>query len=116
MKHLCFFKWEPGTTTEQQTALFQAWMTLPAIMPHCVAVSCGEAIRWEHGEKNGFHAGLVVDLALSSGDGVAEIDTYATSDAYQKINAEFLAPIRKDYVVMDYAEHGDHVLQSSSKL
>ena len=74
-------------------------------MGHCVAVSCGEAIRWAHGEKRGFDAGLVVDLALTSSDGMSEIRDYAFSDEYQKINDGFLAPIRKDYVVMDFAEH-----------
>ena len=48
---------------------------------------------------------MVVDLALTSCDGMAEISDYAFSDEYQKINDGFLAPIRKDYVVMDFAEH-----------
>ena len=105
MKHICFFKWEAGTTKAQQRALFQEWKGLMQSLAHCVAVSCGEAIRWAHGEKRGFDAGLVVDLALSSSDGMSEISDYAFSDAYQKINDGFLAPIRKDYVVMDFAEH-----------
>lgn len=105
MKHLVFFQWEDGTTHAQQEALFKAWKELPQVMPFCVAVSCGEAIRWKKGEKRGFHAGLVVDLALTSMDGVQEIAAYATSAAYQKINDQLLAPIRKGYVVMDYAEH-----------
>ena len=57
------------------------------------------------GEKRGYHAGLIVDLALTSSDGVKEISDYANSDAYQKINTELLAPMRKAYVVMDFAEH-----------
>jgi hypothetical protein len=106
MKHVCFFKWHPGTTAKQQVALFNAWKSLTESMTHCVSVSCGEAIRWSNGEKRGFHAGLVVDLALVSGDGVDEIQRYAFSKEYQSINDKFLAPIRKDYAVMDYAVHG----------
>lgn len=105
MKHICFFKWEDGTTKAQQRALFREWKGLVRSMGHCVAVSCGEAVRWAHGEKRGFDAGLVVDLALSSSDGMSEISDYAFSDEYQQINDGFLAPIRKDYVVMDFAEH-----------
>ena len=105
MKHICFFKWEHGTTPEQENALFAAWKTLPQNMEHCLAVSCGSAIRWKYGEQLGFDAALVVDLELSSSDGVSEIATYATSDTYQKSNDEFLAPIRNKYVVMDYAVH-----------
>lgn len=105
MKHICFFKWEQGTTPDQENALFSAWKTLPQNMEHCLAVSCGSAIRWKYGEQLGFDAALVVDLELSSSDGVSEIATYATSDTYQKINDEFLAPIRNKYVVMDYAVH-----------
>ena len=105
MKHLVFFKWEKGTTAAQEKALFDAWKTLPNNMPHCLAVSCGHALRWKRGENRGFDAALVVDLALSSSDGVEEIATYATSETYAKINEAFLAPIRKSYVVMDYAEH-----------
>jgi len=108
MKHLVFFQFEDGTTDAQRSALFAAWKGLQGTTlkgTHCVAVSCGNAIRWEFGEKRGFHAGLIVDLLLSSSDGVKEISNYATSDDYQKINNELLAPIRKSYVVMDYAEH-----------
>lgn len=105
MKHLVFFQWEEGTTEAQQRELFAAWKTLPGTLPHCLAVSCGAAQRWRRGESRGFHAGLVVDLALTSSDGVEEIAAYATSPEYQKINDAQLAPIRKKYVVMDYAEH-----------
>ena len=38
--------------------------------------------------------------------GVDELQRYAFSKEYQSINEKFLAPIRKDYAVMDYAEHG----------
>lgn len=38
MKHLCFFKWEKGTTKEQQEALFAAWKGLTTSMPHCVSI------------------------------------------------------------------------------
>jgi hypothetical protein len=72
-------------------------------MAHCVAVSCGEAIQWEYGDKRGFHAGLVVDLALSSSDGVKEIADYATSEDYQKNNDDLLGPIRRSCVVMGCA-------------
>lgn len=105
MKHICFFKWEANTTRAQQQALFKEWKGLVRSMSHCVAVSCGEAIRWAYGEKRGFNAGLVVDLALSSSDGMSEIRDYAYSNEYQQINDGFLAPIRNDYVVMDFAEH-----------
>lgn len=105
MKHLVFFQFEEGTTEVQRSALFGAWKGLTKQLPHVLAVSCGEPIRWDRGEKRGWHAGLVVDLLLSSSDGVKEIADYATSDAYQKINAELLAPIRKNYVVIDFAEH-----------
>jgi hypothetical protein len=108
MKHLCLFQFEEEATPAQVRSLFAAWKRLQGTVlkeTPCVAVSCGEAIRWEFGEKRGFHAGLVVDLALSSSDGVQEIADYATSADYQKINDELLAPIRKSYVVMDYAEH-----------
>lgn len=105
MKHLVFFQWEEGTTPAQREALYTAWKGLPAQLPHVLAVSCGDAVRWEKGEKRGYHAGLIVDLALTTGDGVQEISDYANSDAYQKINAELLAPMRKAYVVMDFAEH-----------
>ena len=105
MKHLVFFKWEDGTTAAQEKALFDAWKTLPKNMSYCLAVSCGHALRWKRGENRGFDAALVVDLALSSSDGVEEIAAYATSETYGKINEKFLAPIRKSYVVMDYAEH-----------
>mmetsp|Transcript_126511 Transcript_126511/g.369653 ORF Transcript_126511/g.369653 Transcript_126511/m.369653 type:complete len:251 (-) Transcript_126511:53-805(-) len=105
MKHLVFFQFEEGTTQAQRSALFAAWRALPGQLPHVLAVSCDEPIRWDRGEKRGFHAGLVVDLALSSCDGVQEISDYANSEAYQKINGALLAPIRKSYVVMDFAEH-----------
>lgn len=114
MKHVCFFKWHPGTTAEQQVALFDAWKSLTESMSHCISVSCGEAVRWSHGENRGFHAGLVVDLALASGDGVDEIGRYAFSKEYQSINEKFLAPIRKDYGVMDYAVHGGHGMGSGT--
>lgn len=105
MKHLVFFQFEDGTTQAQRSALFAAWRSLPEQLPHVLAVSCDEPIRWDRGEKRGYHACLVVDLALSSSDGVQEISDYANSDAYQKINTELLAPVRKSYVVMDFAEH-----------
>lgn len=105
MKHLVFFEFHDGTTQAQAAELFAAWKDLPRQLPHVLAVSCGEPIRWDRGEKRGFHAGLVVDLALSSSDGVKEIKDYANSDAYQQINAALLAPVRKSYVVMDFAEH-----------
>lgn len=105
MRHLVFFQFEDNTTQAQRSALFDAWRGLPAQLPHVLAVSCGEPIRWERGESRGYHAGLIVDLALSSSDGVKEISDYANSEAYQKINASLLAPIRKSYVVMDFAEH-----------
>jgi len=105
MKHLVFFEFDEKTTTKHREALFAAWRSLPKQLPHVLAVSCGEPIRWERGDKHGYHAGLTVDLALSSSDGVPEICDYANSDAYQKINAELLAPIRKRYTVMDFAEH-----------
>mmetsp|Transcript_86527 Transcript_86527/g.217906 ORF Transcript_86527/g.217906 Transcript_86527/m.217906 type:complete len:251 (+) Transcript_86527:46-798(+) len=105
MKHLVFFQFEEGTTKAQCNKLFDAWRGLPTQLPHVLAVSCDEPIRWERGENRGFHAGLIVDLALSSSDGVQEIVDYATSEAYQTINKELLAPIRKSYVVMDIAEH-----------
>jgi len=105
MKHLVFFKFEEGATQAHRSALYAAWKGLPEQLSHVLAVSCGEAIRWDHGENRGFDCGLIVDLALSSSDGVQEISDYANSDAYQKINAELLAPIRKSYVVMDFAEH-----------
>lgn len=105
MKHLVFFQFEEGTTETQRSTLFAAWKNLTKQLPHVLAVSCGEPIRWDRGDKRGWHAGLVVDLLLSSSDGVKEIAEYATSDAYQKINAELLAPIRKNYVVIDFAEH-----------
>ena len=118
MKHICFFQWEDGTTQAQQAALFNAWktLTLPGVMPHCLAVSCGEAIRWKHGDNRGFRAGLVVDLALESGDGVPEIAEYATSEAYGNINATYLAPIRKDYIVMDFAVHAHRSMGAVAKL
>ena len=118
MKHICFFQWEDGTTQAQQAALFNAWktLTLPGVMPHCLAVSCGEAIRWKHGDNRGFRAGLVVDLALESGDGVPEIAEYATSEAYGNINATYLAPIRKDYIVMDFAIHANRSMGAVAKL
>lgn len=105
MKHLVFFQFEEGTTQAQRTALFAAWRALPEKLPHVLAVSCDEPIRWDKGEKRGYHAGLVVDLALTSSSGVQEISDYANSDAYQQINTALLAPIRKAYVVMDFAEH-----------
>jgi len=105
MKHLVFFEFEKGTTQAQRTELFAAWKDLPNKLPHVLAVSCDEPIRWDKGEKRGYHAGLVVDLALSSSDGVQEIKDYANSEAYQSINTALLAPIRKAYVVMDFAEH-----------
>jgi len=105
MKHLVFFEFEEGTTQAQCSALFAAWKALPQQLPHVLAVSCDEPIRWDKGEKRGYHAGLVVDLAMSSSDGVKEIADYAFSDAYQEINKALLAPIRKSYVVMDFAEH-----------
>lgn len=115
MKHVVFFQWEPGTTQEQQSALFAAWKGLQGTSvrkpgattapTQVLAVSCGEAVRWEFGEKRGFDAGLIVDLALATADGVREISDYANSDAYQTINSELLAPMRKAYVVMDFAEH-----------
>jgi len=106
MKHLVFFEFNEGTSKAHRDALFAAWRNLPSQLPHVLAVSCDEPIRWERGDKRGYHAGLVVDLALTSSDGVKEIADYANSDAYQKINADLLAPIRKKYVVMDFAEHG----------
>eukprot|EP00930_Biecheleria_cincta_P000894 TRINITY_DN102087_c0_g1_i1.p1 TRINITY_DN102087_c0_g1~~TRINITY_DN102087_c0_g1_i1.p1 ORF type:complete len:275 (+),score=51.91 TRINITY_DN102087_c0_g1_i1:73-825(+) len=105
MKHLVFFQFEEAATQAQRSALFAAWRALPDQLPHVLAVSCGEPIRWDRGDKRGFHAGLVVDLALSSSDGVQEICEYANSHAYQKINSTLLAPIRKNYVVIDFAEH-----------
>lgn len=105
MKHLVFFKWTEDATRAQRDALYAAWKGLTKRLPHVLAVSCGDAERWEFGEKRGFDAGLIVDLALTTSDGVSEIAAYATSEEYQKINAELLAPIRKSYVVMDYAEH-----------
>jgi hypothetical protein len=109
MKHLVFFEFEEGTTEAQISELFAAWRTLPEKLPHVLAVSCGKPIRWDKGDKRNFHAGLVVDLEMTSADGVQEISDYANSDAYQKINAELLAPIRKSYVVMAFAEHGDNM-------
>lgn len=105
MKHLVFFQFEEGTTEAQRTTLFAAWKGLTKQLPHVLAVSCGVPIQWRSGDKHGWHAGLVVDLALSSSDGVEEIADYATSDEYQKINTDLLAPIRKNYVVIDFAEH-----------
>ena len=66
MKHLCFFKWQDGTTPAQQKALFAAWKGLPGVIAHCVAVSCGEAVRWKHGENRGFHAGLILESFLQN--------------------------------------------------
>ena len=102
MKHIVFFQFELGTTHEQTSALFTAWRGLPKSLSHVLAVSCDNSIGTDN---RGYHACLVVDLQLSSCDGVQEISDYANSDAYQKINKELLAPIRKSYVVMDFAEH-----------
>lgn len=109
MKHLVFFEFEEETTETQVSELYAAWMALPEKLPHVLAVACGTPIRWDMGDKRGWHAGLVVDLEMTSADGVQEISDYANSDAYQKINTELLAPIRKTYVVMDFAEHGDNM-------
>jgi len=105
MKHLVFFQFEEKTTEAQRVALFAAWRGLTAQLPHVLAVSCDVPLRWAFGDTRGWHAGLAVDLALSSTDGVKEIADYATSAAYQKINTDLLAPIRKNYVVIDFAEH-----------
>ena len=88
MKHVVFFDFEEHTA-EQKEALFVAWRALPGKIPGLFALSCG----------------VVADLALTSTDGVAEVNAYHAHPAFQEAAKAFLKPIRKYFVVMDYAEH-----------
>lgn len=83
VKHIAFFQFQEQTTQAQRSALLGAWRELPSKIPGVLAVSCNEPVQWERGEKRGFHAGIVADLALTSGDGVPELNHYHTHEAFQ---------------------------------
>eukprot|EP00746_Dinoflagellata_sp_MGD_P146313 gnl/MRDRNA2_/MRDRNA2_78808_c0_seq1.p1 gnl/MRDRNA2_/MRDRNA2_78808_c0~~gnl/MRDRNA2_/MRDRNA2_78808_c0_seq1.p1 ORF type:complete len:285 (+),score=53.84 gnl/MRDRNA2_/MRDRNA2_78808_c0_seq1:84-857(+) len=117
VKHIVFFRFESGTTQIQKDAILKGWRSMPAQMPGLINLSCGEPVHWERGEKYGYSAGVVANIAMqkdSSGDGIAELNWYHTHEAFTKVRTEFLAPIMsknhgigipENFVVMDFIEH-----------
>jgi len=105
VKHIVYFKWTDDATPAQRGDLLAAWKQTIPTMPGVLAMSCGEAVRWERGEQRGYDCCISVDLDLKSPDGIQELHDYHSNEDFLKVAKAHLRPIRKDFAVLDCAFH-----------
>lgn len=111
VKHVVFFKWTDDATRAQRDDLLSAWKATIPNLPGVLAMHCGEAVRWERGEKRGYDCGIVTDLALISPDGIQELHDYHSNADFLKIAKGLLKPIRAGFAVTDGAVYAGGLVE-----